>query len=132
MESMTRSDRRTRRSVRGSAATLAVSVAVGGSLLLSGGAASAAPGGEGAFVIKGEGCSGILPNGTFLFTTDTQIVVTPSGNTKLTCHFDGPSVSETVNQKDFLCFAQGQSTFNSHFVYTKSGQGTLTCQIKPS
>ena len=86
---------------------------------------------EGAFVIKDQACSAILPDGTFLVTTETQIVITPSGYTKLTCHFDGAPVNETVNQQGFFCYAQGHPTTKSHFVYSRSGQGTLTCLVKP-
>jgi hypothetical protein len=111
--------------------TLAFGTAVGGSLLAGGIAANAAAAdaNQGAFVIKDQFCVALHPNGSFLFTNDTHIVVTPSGRTKLTCHFDGPPAKETVNQKNFLCFALGNPTTDSHFVYTKSGQGTLTCHI---
>ncbi|MFJ5695967.1 hypothetical protein ACIP9X_19235 [Arthrobacter sp. NPDC093125] len=111
---------------------LASGTAVGGSLLVGGNAANAAAAepNQGAFVIKDQSCAGPNPNGGFLFTNDTHIVVTPSGNIKLTCHFDGPPAKETVNRRGFLCFALKKPTYDSHFVYTKSGQGTLTCHIK--
>jgi len=111
---------------------LAVGAAVGGFLLVGGGAASADPGG-GAVVINEFGCGAFLPPAPPLFTNDkTHAVITPSGNTTLTCHFEGPPVAETVNQNDFLCNTFLGLTTNSHFVYTKSGQGTLTCQVKAS
>lgn len=110
---------------------LTMTAAVGGTLLLSGGAASAAAPAQsqGAFVIKGLFCGGSGYNGPFVVTDQSQVVVTPSGNTKLTCHFDGPPVSQTVNDKGFLCGTYLGVTYDSHFVYTKSGHGTLTCYL---
>jgi hypothetical protein len=112
---------------------LTLTAAVGGTLLLSGGAANAAPNqSQGAFVIKGLICSGSGYQGPFVVTDQSQVVVTPSGNTKLTCHFDGPTVSQTVNDKGFLCGTYLGATYDSHFVYTKSGHGTLTCYLHSS
>jgi len=51
------------------------------------------------------------------------------GNTKLTCHFEGPPITETYVTKGFLCGTYAGSTNDSHFVYTKSGRGTLTCHV---
>jgi hypothetical protein len=87
---------------------------------------------EGAFVIKEFACQAFVPPDLFLITNEkTQAVVTPSGNTKLTCHFDGPAVEETTVQKGFLCETFLGTTTESQFVYTKSGQGTLQCRINP-
>jgi hypothetical protein len=88
---------------------------------------------EGAVVIKEFSCFASLPPAPPLSTNEkTQSVITPSGNTKLTCHFEGPPIEETTVQKDFLCPTfLGTPTTESHFVYTKGGQGTLTCRINP-
>lgn len=113
-------------------APLAVAAAVGGSLLLVGSPASAEPG-DGAFVIKEFGCVANNPGAPFLFSNDkTQAVITPSGNTKLTCHFEGAPVAEAVNLSGVGCGTFLGFTTDSHFVYTKSGHGTLTCQLKAS
>lgn len=113
---------------------LAMGTALGGTLILSGGAATAAtPPHDGALVIKEFGCNAFIPPDLFLFSRDkTQLVVTPSGNTKLTCHFDGPPVAETVVQNDVLCGTFLGLTTDSILVYTKSGHGTLTCQLHAS
>jgi hypothetical protein len=87
---------------------------------------------EGAVVIKEFGCSANLPPAPSLFTFEqTQSVITPSGRTKLTCHFEGSPIEETTVQKDFGCNTYLGFTTESYFVYTKSGQGTLTCRINP-
>lgn len=115
---------------------LAIGASVGGTVLLSGGAANAAaaPQSQGAFVIKEFGCGGYGYQGPQVVTYEkTHAVVTSSGNTKLTCHFeDGPEVSETVNDKGFLCGTYLGVTYDSHFVYTKGGRGTLTCYVHSS
>jgi hypothetical protein len=102
-------------------------------LLPAGGGATAAsaPGGKGANVIKEFVCfEGGNPGAPALSTTQTHAVITPSGNTKLTCHFEGPPVKRTVNLKDVPCGTFLGPATNSHFVYTKSGHATLTCQVK--
>jgi hypothetical protein len=87
---------------------------------------------EGAVVIKEFSCFAFLPPAPFLSTNEqTQTVITPRGNTKLTCHFEGPPIEETTVQKDWLCNTFLGLTTESHFVYTKSGQGTLQCLINP-
>jgi hypothetical protein len=65
-----------------------------------------------------------LPN---LSTSDRHAVITPSGNTKLTCHFEGPPIVQTTVGKGFLCSTPLGETTESHYVYTKSGNVTLTC-----
>jgi hypothetical protein len=69
-----------------------------------------------------------LPN---LFTNDPQAVITPSGNTKFTCHFEGPPIAQTTVGKGFQCGTPLGPTTESHYVYTKSGNATLTCRINP-
>jgi hypothetical protein len=86
---------------------------------------------EGAVVIKEHFCEANLPPAPSLVTFETQEVNTPSGNTKLTCHFEGDPIEETTVQEGFLCSTLFGDTTESHFVYTKSGKGTLTCHINP-
>jgi hypothetical protein len=86
---------------------------------------------EGAVVIKEQFCFAFLPPAPYVETNEHQEVNTPSGNTKLTCHFQGPPIEETTVQKDFFCGTLFGLTTESYFVYTKSGQGTLTCYINP-
>jgi hypothetical protein len=62
-----------------------------------------------------------------LGTTDRHAVITPSGNTKLTCHFEGKPIEQTTVGKGFPCSTPLGETTESHFVYTKSGNVTLTC-----
>lgn len=101
-------------------------------LLPAGGASAAATAGEGANVIKEFGCTeGGNPGAPALFTTQTQAVITPSGDTKLTCRFEGPPVEETVSLRDVPCFTFLGFATNSTFVYTKSGEAILTCIVTP-
>jgi hypothetical protein len=87
---------------------------------------------EGAVVIKEFGCSANLPPAPSLFTFEqTQTVLTSSGKTKLTCHFEGGPIEATTVQQDYLCNTFLGLTTESYFVYTKSGQGTLQCFINP-
>jgi hypothetical protein len=96
---------------------------------MTGGAANAA--GDGAIVIKDFTCIAAVPGTPVLTSNDkTQAVITPSGNAKLTCHFEGPAVDETVIVDGIPCFTFLGPTTNSHFVYTKSGHGTATCELK--
>ena len=87
--------------------------------------------GEGATVIKEGGCSLVEPGVPFVFTEDIHSVIMPSGNTKLTCHFEGPPIRKTMVGKGFLCGTFLGLTTQSHFVYNKSGNATLTCHINP-
>ena len=86
---------------------------------------------EGAVVIQDAFCLAFLPPAPPVTTTQSQAVITPSGHTKLTCHFEGPPIAETVVAEDFLCSTFIGLTTESHFVYTKSGRGTLVCHINP-
>jgi hypothetical protein len=65
-----------------------------------------------------------LPN---LVTNDRHAVITPSGNEKLTCHFEGQPIAQTTVGKGFLCSTPLGETRESHYVYTKNGNVTLTC-----
>jgi hypothetical protein len=87
---------------------------------------------EGAVVIKEFSCFAFLPPAPYVETTEkTESVITPSGTTQLTCHFQGQPISEKVVAEDFLCNTYLGVTTESFFVYTPSGQGTLTCFINP-
>jgi hypothetical protein len=70
----------------------------------------------------------------FLMTTETHAVMTKSGNTVLSCHFDVPDgaslpVHATV-QTGFWCGTHKGMTKISRAVTTPSGQVHLKCQIK--
>ena len=107
---------------------------------LSGVLVVADPGG-GATVITELGCIIIPPDwgGPFtLSTTDTHSVVTPSGNSKLTCHFvipDGEAPDRAMRFQGFLCGTPGGTTTNTWSVSSTQeddvlGTVTLQCQIK--
>jgi hypothetical protein len=76
---------------------------------------------------EGSPCFFMEPGLRHLETTDRHAVITPSGNTKLTCHFEGEPIAQTTVGKGFLCSTPLGETRESHFVYTKSGNVTLTC-----
>jgi hypothetical protein len=104
-------------------------------LIGAGSVAVAAPGDhdgmQGAVVAPGVNCRMRLdPSGTpFLFTTDSQAEITPSGVVNLQCHASQPTGSvEPFTQKGFEC-AVGPAglTTDSVIVWTQSGQGNLTC-----
>ncbi len=109
---------------------------------LSGVLATADPGG-GATVITEFGCV-IVPadwSVSFaLFTTDSHSVVTPSGNSKLTCHFeipDGEAPDRAVRFKDFNCSTFAGLTTNSWSVSSTQeddvlGTVLLQCMVKPN
>lgn len=93
---------------------------------------------DGATVINDFGCvivpadwGGPIP----LFTTDTHAVITPSGNSLLSCKFDIPPGLEP--DKAFVSDGFTCGTFlgladNSHAVASPGGNVTLTCQVKHS
>jgi hypothetical protein len=84
---------------------------------------------EGAVIAKDFGCSVYLPPAPTDRSIESHSVITPSGNTTFTCHFEGPSIAETYVTEGFVCNTFAGSTNDMHFVYTKSGRGTLTCHI---
>jgi hypothetical protein len=68
-------------------------------------------------------------------TTDFVVVTTPSGVTTLTCHFkDAFPPTTTLKVHGFGCVIRVDSTFvatfDTSFVLTQSGKGTLVCTIK--
>ena len=63
-----------------------------------------------------------------------QAVMTPSGNSKITCSGtlpDGAAVpgAGAVVTSDFSCNTMFGVTFDTHNVVAKSGRVTLTCHI---
>jgi hypothetical protein len=90
----------------------------------------------GATVIKEFGCQ-IAPADSglsaFLFTTETHIVNTPSGNTTLVCHFDVPEelqdeVQKAMKHEGFGCGTQFGVTFDT-FAVTNKNRVLLNCSI---
>jgi hypothetical protein len=84
----------------------------------------------GAIVRKGIGCGLFLPGRPELSTSDVVALEAPSGFIKLTCHFNGPAVPQTMVMSGFKCSIDRHVTSDTHLVYAKSGQATLTCQVK--
>src|SRR5437867_1793076 len=65
-------------------------------------------------------------------TEHTHTVVTPSGTTMVTCHFDIPAGSEpakAIKISGFLCQTFVGLTFDSNSVATPGGRAHLTCFI---
>jgi hypothetical protein len=94
---------------------------------------------NGASITKDFGCNGFVPNadgtqGPFFFTENkSQSVITPSGNTKVICHFDIPaglSPRKATHAKNFLCNTFLGVTSDSSMVANPGGKATLTCSIK--
>lgn len=92
---------------------------------------------EGATVITDFGCTLIPADSGIadpLFTTDSHVVQTPSGNVSLTCHFTIPPElvpASTMQHAGFLCGTQFGVTTNTKSVTTAGGTAMLRCQIKP-
>lgn len=68
----------------------------------------------------------------FATTLDFIQVNSPSGNVTLTCHFKDVAypTKKAIKSHNFSCNAFGQITYDTSFVLTPSGQGTLVCKIK--
>jgi len=98
--------------------------------------------------IKAEnGATVIQEFGCFLSSSDsglpislstnakTQSVITPSGNTKLTCHFDIPDSyrpNRAIKNEGFPCGTFLGTTTNSMSVVNPGGKAQLTCQTNGS
>jgi hypothetical protein len=111
-----------------------VSAAIVGLLIpLSGGTAYAQSSNDGAAtIVRGAGCTiRTDPTGaSSVSTTDMQAVITPSGQVNLVCRArQEPGVVAPFNVSGFSCrVGPGRPpTFDSHVVWTPSGQGTITC-----
>jgi hypothetical protein len=72
------------------------------------------------------------PSGTpFIFTRDSQAIITSSGVITLVCRAEVEAGSvEPFTQTGFACSLAGMPATTSHIVWTPSGQGTLTCRGK--
>ena len=107
---------------------------VAGFMLFAAGSASA----DGATVIDEFGCSLLAADsglGANLFTDDSHAVVTPSGNTLLSCSFeipDGLEPSRALKNDGFLCSTFLGATNDSMVVSTPGGNARLTCHINGS
>jgi hypothetical protein len=94
------------------------------------GPATADSQGEGAVVINGAGCFVGRPYFGLIFTTNSHITLTPSGNGSTECHFqDVPNpTGETIVEQGFPCSVAGQeTTTNSTLVFTTSGNVEIIC-----
>ena len=94
---------------------------------------------NGATIIQEFGCF-LSPSASglpvSLFTNaKTQSVVTPNGNTVVTCHFDIPDSyrpARAIKNSGFTCGTNLGTTTNSMSVVTPGGKAHLTCQINGS
>lgn len=107
-----------------------------GALLVPAAAAANPPNqfgqGNGAFIDNQVFCQALpdITGGPTLSTDSALSVTTPTREQLLSCHFDGPPPPAPVNISGFPCATfHGYST-DSRFVYTSSGQATLTCRIQ--
>lgn len=110
------------------AGPVAVMIFLSNPALAAKNSAPAAPtSGHGAVVFKNTPC--LIPLlGTV--TTQSHAVVTPIGNTTLTCHSETARSGATFNSRlDEVCFTPGGIVTNGHLVITRSGQVNLICHI---
>ena len=94
----------------------------------------------GATITKDFGCSGFVPTasggiGTTLFTTEAaSSVVSGSGSTTLTCHFDIPAGAEpakTTRASGFVCYTYLlEATYDSRMQASPGGNATLSCRVR--
>lgn len=89
-------------------------------------------------ITKDFGCYGFVPTsdggfGDFIYSGEpTRSVVTSSGNTTLTCHFNipaGEQPSSATQAQGFYCGTFLGVTNDTRMVATPGGTATLTCQI---
>jgi hypothetical protein len=112
-----------------------VAAAIAGLLLipLGGGTAYAQSSNDGAAtIVRGADCTiRTDPTGdSSITTTDMQAVITPSGQVNLVCRARrAPGEVAPFNTSGFRCGVgpDRPPTFDSHVVWTPSGQGTITC-----
>lgn len=98
----------------------------------------------GATITKDFGCSGFVPTpsggiGQSIFTTEAaSSVVSGSGSTTLTCHFDIPAGLEppkTTRAVGFPCYVYNSSnvlilTSDSRMQANSGGNASLSCRIR--
>ena len=110
-------------------------IAIAAAALLSSGTANAQ-----ATVIDDIGC-GILATdygtgaGSNLASTDSITVVTPSGNTQLTCFFDASGAgvpAKAVKMEGFPCGTLLGSTTDTQSIATPKGRVVLKCHVNGS
>jgi hypothetical protein len=92
---------------------------------------------KGAVVIRNTGCGMLDGNGGFVFTTNTLVVGTPSGNDKLQCRAKVPNSSGKAVHYDFqstglICGTFFNITTTWHETVSASGRATLTCVVNGS
>jgi hypothetical protein len=113
---------------------LIVVLGVAGFMLFAAGSASA----DGATVIDEFGCTLLASDsglGANLFTDDTHAVITPSGNTLLSCSFDIPDGLEpgrAIKNSGFTCGTFLGVSNDSMVVSSPGGNAHLTCHINGS
>jgi hypothetical protein len=117
-----------RRFAFAAAAALALAVLVG---------ARAQPASARAVVIRDTGCGMLDGDGGFVFTTNTLVVGTPSGNDKLQCRAKVPNSSGKAVHYDFestglICGTFFHITTTWHETVSASGRATLTCVFNGS
>ena len=105
----------------------AVAAMTGVALLAGAGTAPASPGGgadQGRVV-----CGIVLPDGTSVVLDRTaQVVVTPSGTGKLTCHARTDVAPDRAVRYDTECRIDGIGQTTGRTVVTPSGRAQLTCR----
>lgn len=85
---------------------------------------------DGAVVINDFGCGMIDGDGHFTFTDMSHAVLTPSGNSSLTCRAQvANSTGKAVNYTNLLCGTPAGVTSDGRETVSASGQATLTCSV---
>lgn len=126
--------------MRGWLSMTAVAFALAGGVALPTSAQAA----DGATISKDFGCGGFIPTasggiGTSIFTTESaSSVVSGSGSTTLTCHFDIPAglePSKTTRAAGFPCYVYDSSnilvtTSDSRMQANSGGNASLSCRIR--
>ena len=96
---------------------------------------------SGATVTKDLGCYGFVPTAsggiggtnTYIYTTESSVVIKGNGSTSLSCHFNIPAGLEpktTTRARGFLCNTFLGSTTDSRMLASSGGNATLTCRIR--
>lgn len=94
---------------------------------------------DGATISKDFGCGGFVPTpsggiGAALVTFETASVVSGSGSTTLTCHFDIPAGLEpakTTRAAGFPCYTYlFELTHDTRMQANSGGNATLSCRIR--